>query len=633
MAEACANPLLLGWIKEWLDQARELNSKGVTVYKRAYDSMKVCPLTFNHPIEALRLNGIGPKLCDRLTEKLKAYCEENGLPMPETSCKSKKRPSGENLPDAAPPKKPRKSKQYVPALRSGAYALLLGLATQREDSSIGLSKAQLIELAQPHCDASFTTPVDTTKFYTAWSSMKTLIQKDLVYEHGRPLRRYTLTEEGCTVAKTIQNTATSSSRTANKPVTTVTSGFPNTKPSASTIHSEASFPLDPLDLEDNAQFKSHRPLATKSSLGRDETSLDSFLAKNKISHPNAASICKATGQQEQRPMPFEQRDRDRETPPGDFASKLIALPPGSFKVQLILDSREIRASTDRDYIANELIKKGITPQVRALEVGDALWVARFNNSNFLATYQEEGEEVLLDWIVERKRLDDLIGSIKDGRFLEQKFRLQRSGIKNVIYLVEDFSVTYDSNATALKFNEIITSAIASTQVVSGYFVKKTRNIDDTIRYLARMTFLLQKMYEPSGKAPTSPVTLIPSSQVFSQSYLTKLKASRDEDPSTTYAVTYPTFAALTSKSDVLTLRDIFLKMLMRTRGISGEKALEIQRRWNTPRKFIEAFEAFDGQDPKEKEKMVSDQMKSLVGRKKVAHALSKKLAEIWGEAG
>lgn len=29
--EECANPLLLGWIKEWLDQARERNSKGVTV--------------------------------------------------------------------------------------------------------------------------------------------------------------------------------------------------------------------------------------------------------------------------------------------------------------------------------------------------------------------------------------------------------------------------------------------------------------------------------------------------------------------------------------------------------------------------------------------------------------------------
>lgn len=32
MSEECANPLLLGWIKEWLDQARERNSKGVTVW-------------------------------------------------------------------------------------------------------------------------------------------------------------------------------------------------------------------------------------------------------------------------------------------------------------------------------------------------------------------------------------------------------------------------------------------------------------------------------------------------------------------------------------------------------------------------------------------------------------------------
>ena len=388
-------------------------------------------------------------------------------------------------------------------------------------------------------------------------------------------------------------------------------------------------------MEDNDQ----PPLATartKSSLGRDEISLNSLLAKDKRPQdPNAASTGRATGLQEQRSIPFERRNRDQGTPPGDFASKLIALPPGSFKVQLILDSREIRASTDRDYIANELIKKGITPQVRALEVGDALWVAKFNNSNFLAAYQEEGDEVLLDWIVERKRLDDLIGSIKDGRFHEQKFRLQRSGIKNVIYLVEDFSLVHDPNsAQALKFQEVVTSAIASTQVVCGYFVKKTRNLDDTIRYLARMTFLLQKMYEPSGRsAPPNQVALIPSSQVFLQSYLTKLKASRNEDPSTTHAVTYTTFAALSSKSDVLTLRDIFLKMLMCTRGISGEKALEIQRRWNTPRKFIEAFEAFDGRDPKEKENMVSDQMKSLVGRKKVAQVLSKKLAEIWGEAG
>lgn len=100
MSEECANPLLLGWIKEWLDQARERNSKGVTVYvslgalrgrlyltssryKKAYESMKACPLEFQHPSQAQQLNGLGPKLCDRLTDKLKAHCQENGLPMPE----------------------------------------------------------------------------------------------------------------------------------------------------------------------------------------------------------------------------------------------------------------------------------------------------------------------------------------------------------------------------------------------------------------------------------------------------------------------------------------------------------------------------------------------------------------------
>lgn len=31
MAEDCANPLLLQWLKEWMDEARERNSKGYTV--------------------------------------------------------------------------------------------------------------------------------------------------------------------------------------------------------------------------------------------------------------------------------------------------------------------------------------------------------------------------------------------------------------------------------------------------------------------------------------------------------------------------------------------------------------------------------------------------------------------------
>lgn len=308
----------------------------------------------------------------------------------------------------------------------------------------------------------------------------------------------------------------------------------------------------------------------------------------------------------------------------------IPIPPASFTVQLVLDTREVRSSKDRDYISNELHRKGVPHDVRALELGDVMWVAKFHDARFLAQHGEEGDEVMLDYIVERKRLDDLLGSIKDGRFHEQKFRLQRSGMKNVVYLIEESAIAHDpASGSAQRYQDMITSAVTSTQVVNGYFVKKTKNIDDTIRYLARMTFLLNRMY--TSASPARALALMPSRQLSSaQSYLDALDRLRAESPSTTFSVTFPTFSALSSKSEALTLRDVFLKMLMCTRGVTGEKALEIQRRWPTPQAFVQAFEALD---PKDRETMVSERVKSVVGRKSVGKALSKKIAEVWAEQG
>lgn len=470
----------------------------------------------------------------------------------------------------------------MPALRSGAYALLLGLATIGENASQGMTKAHLIEVAQPYCDSSFTAPTDPTKFYTAWNSMKTLIQKDLVYEHGRPLRKYALSEDGWEVAKRIQKTL----------------------PGAS---------------EKTMSFAGNQASTSQSNTAENEEDYESEVPQNILGW--AANT--------------------------EGPTEPITLTPGSFTIQLVLDTREVRTSTDRDYIANELMKQGITPQVRALELGDAMWVAKCHDPTFMSRHGEEGDEVMLDWIIERKRLDDLIGSIKDGRFHEQKFRLRRSGIKNVIYLIEEFTVTHPDagSGSGPKYHDMVASAIASTQVVNGYFMKKTRNLDDSIRYLARMTLLLRKMYgaqeSPSNGEPTSSlppntstpttVSFIPSRRLSStQSYLTLLDELRTKDPSITYGVTFSTFSALTSKSDVLSLRDIFLKMLMCTRGVSGEKALEIQRRWQTPREFVEAYMALE---PQNRETMVSAKLQSLVGRKKVAKAQSKRIAEVWGQGG
>lgn len=290
----------------------------------------------------------------------------------------------------------------------------------------------------------------------------------------------------------------------------------------------------------------------------------------------------------------------------------------------MLDNREIRARTDRDYIQEELAKKGVKPIIRSLEVGDALWIAKCHDANFLSRLGAEGDEVVLDYLVERKRLDDLISSFKDGRYHEQKFRQKRSGINKVIYIVEEKTMdpmSFDNYAEAVQ------TAIASTQVVNGYFMKKTQKVDDSIRYLARMTMLLKKQYE--GRS----LFVIPTEILTAQNYLPLLDHLREKEPATGHYVTYPAFASMASKSDAMTLRDVYLKMLMCTKQVTGEKALEIQKRWKTPYEFVKAFEdCGSGEEGKKKQReLVSSQMGNLFGRKKIAKTLSHKIAEVWGD--
>ncbi|GMP41255.1 hypothetical protein CsSME_00011419 [Camellia sinensis var. sinensis] len=51
---------------------------------------------------------------------------------------------------------------------------------------------------------------------------------------------------------------------------------------------------------------------------------------------------------------------------------------------------------------------------RRLPVGDGIWIAR---------HKHLGSEYILDFIVERKNVDDLRCSIRDNRYRDQKLRL------------------------------------------------------------------------------------------------------------------------------------------------------------------------------------------------------------------
>lgn len=421
-------------------------------------------------------------------------------------------------------KKARRPKPYVPSHRSGPYAIMIALSSLPEGSSAGLTKAQIIEQAQEHCDSSFTAPIDTSKFYTAWSSMKTLGDKDLIYEKGRPLRRYFLSEEGWEVAKRIKAVQGGGKLQTDQRGTAIIRKTPDIV---------ADF--DDSDGQDDLEMPKGIPpvseetgqatlLQRGQTLGGSVTDKFGTFSESRTrgappkpdyveilsspepprglehaemrssSDPRSHQLgSRSTSilRQKETKVPLQDVRNSQDSPfPPTFEP--IKLQPGTFKIQLILDNREVRAKNDRDYIQDQLVRLGINPLIRPLELGDFFWVAKCNDPGLLVRYGEEGDEVALDWIVERKRLDDLVGSIKDGRFQEQKFRLRKSGVKNVVYVIEEYSL---SSERLSQFHEAIESSIASTQVIEGYFVKKTLKLDDTIRYLGRMTVMLQSIYE------------------------------------------------------------------------------------------------------------------------------------------
>ncbi|CAG8951894.1 hypothetical protein HYFRA_00005698 [Hymenoscyphus fraxineus] len=570
----CANPVWLSWVKEWLDKERERGTKAVTTYKKAHDSLKACPMRFEHPSQVIQLTGFGPKLCDRLTEKLRKDCEEKGIEMPAIPKKKRKKATssgggeGENDEDApaTPAKKPRKTKPYVPAHRSGGYAIILALATLEKGEKTGILKQEIIDIGQEY----------------TWGSMKTLLEKDLVYEKGRPTRKYFLTEEGWDLADRFLK--------AHDPTKGSTETFVSRE---KTVEASKSNDAELSDAETSPSRA--RQTTSKSRAAEDEDKGPDLIQMGKEVTSNS--------------------DLPKFSP--------IVLQPGTFTVEMVLDNREVASRNNRQYIHEQLREKMGALIVRPLPLGDILWVAKLKDPTYLSKHGMEGDEVVLDYIVERKRLDDLISSIKDGRFYEQKFRLNRSGLKNVIYLLEEGSAGKDS---AEVWADRVQSAIATTQVIHGIFLKKTQKVDETIRYLTRLTAMLKEKYEKE------PLHLIPTQVVTYWNYLPLLKHLKEEQPGTNYHATYQLFQFHSDKTKNLILRDVFLKMLMCTKGVSGTKALEIQKRWKTPAEFIAAYKACGegSEGEKRKHSMVSDKCGNLVGNRKIQKAVSTKIAKVWG---
>ncbi|CAI5480780.1 unnamed protein product, partial [Closterium sp. Yama58-4] len=152
----------------------------------------------------------------------------------------------------------------------------------------------------------------------------------------------------------------------------------------------------------------------------------------------------------------------------------IRLPPlaegqrfcDAYRVVLLIDSREKGAAQLTEFLTR--VEK-LPAQVVALPVGDALWVAQplTPPTSSAATPSSSsscipspipppssavppaalpassaspalpgGSLFCLEWVAERKRVDDLWQSIKSKRFKDQKLRIKHCGLRRPIYVVE-----------------------------------------------------------------------------------------------------------------------------------------------------------------------------------------------------
>ncbi|KAF5094579.1 hypothetical protein D0Z00_003492 [Geotrichum galactomycetum] len=578
-------------------------------WQRAHKSLQSCPKQFQHPKELMQLKFIGPAICGKLEKRMEKYCMETGVarpvsaPVPQSVAPEKRARKRKAATDPTPlstadlaatettTERPKKKRAWVPRYRSGGYAILLTL--YHHDSvhpGVGMNKPAIINLASDLCDSSFKSNPNVKAFYSAWNSMQTLIKNEVVYASNSRNGMYYITDDGKALAEKIlqaeretKRSVTSGNMKTGTTVTIIPEPATATLPRAalSPTHRRVSGTIEP-EVSPNTSVRNKIVQMAPSLL-----------------HPNSSPVRAST---------------DSAARPGYFSStRSETWPAGSYTISLIIDNREVRSSGDRNFFRDELERLGIMPRVEALSVGDAVWIAQHNTTKKVA---------VIDYILERKRVDDLISSIKDGRFTEQKARLRRSGLTNVIYLVEE-----PQGINKGPYHQHVQTAMSQAITIDGFHLKRTTTAEESVQFLSKLTkFLRKELYHDKAlKVLWPPLTT-------SKAYLECMVHERQRLPSLeneALAVDFDTFQTALAKSGMLTVRDIYIRMLMTIKGVTIDKAMCIQSVWPTPKLLIDDYKRLAHEESRKA--MISDRLGNSITRKKVTRQLSEKIYEVWGK--
>tara|TARA_B100000795_G_C22804773_1_gene444129 strand:+ start:4306 stop:5064 length:759 start_codon:yes stop_codon:yes gene_type:complete len=109
---------------------------------------------------------------------------------------------------------------------------------------------------------------------------------------------------------------------------------------------------------------------------------------------------------------------------------------------------------------------------------------------------EEDTELL---IIERKTLADLASSIRDGRYMEQSFRLNKEKLHNhnIIYLIEGDMYNYKDKYTKIKAKTLFVT-IGCIQYYKGFSTTRTKDILETAEYIIRFVEKMGREKDKKG---------------------------------------------------------------------------------------------------------------------------------------
>ncbi|KAJ8961777.1 hypothetical protein NQ318_021378 [Aromia moschata] len=626
------NPLFEKWIIEWRDKAKEQNSKMEFCFNKALESLRKYPLPMESGKECKILKGFGDKICQMLDHKLNEHKKNTGSSFDDTIIGNH---NIKNVEDKPPkirkPSKPvqnkslrqnSSSKNYIPKENSGGYAILVTLYKKGFEPSYPghLTKLEIIKAAQPLSDTSFTRPTPGTR-YTAWSSMKTLISKQLVQKKSNP-PKFSLTDEGLLLAKKLydemnnrdlcNNThdSTNFCNGANKLPNTASNvihidennvhiqttsevvsrlengtedhGIVTESISNKTTKTVYSSPSNKVATEENGiylldevmqedQTITSSTLSLKSSKGNTENIVVSRPQDSKTlqKHASISSVASST-----------QSCTQEET---------VIFAPDTFEIILYVDTCETGGSNidiQDDPILAELKRLAVPFEV-VINLQKMNWCC-------LTSLKEK------EWMI-------LEEALKMDVITSKKFRLKRSGIQNIIYLIEKYG---KNEHVGLPVSSLYQAA-TNTAVQDGFCVTFTENCRDTAKYLATFSEQLRNMFKAK--------TLVSSPK----ENLSELSL----DDELLFLMTFKEFNKTSSKNKPLMVSDLFVKMLVQIKGMSVEKALAIVGKYPTPTALKKAYDENPG---KKGEKLLA-QIEFGDGKKSIGQVLSKTVHQLFTE--